>query len=79
MAEWKRRYYSDKDPEDDGYKHSFCTSCGKAAIYFPTFSFDEEELQTGVHEILTPYCPNCGAKMNIEVIAEYDWCDEAGE
>lgn len=61
---------------EDGYydKPCVCSNCGEEAKYISrfeeTFDYDmEENLQsTGYEEIReyirTPYCPNCGAKMD---------------
>lgn len=75
MAIW------DKQCQQDGYEHYCCSDCGKPAIFESTYDIDCDytEYQTGIGQYLTPYCPNCGAKMNISEIIYRDWKDDAIE
>ena len=54
----------------------FCSACNEQALYtsrdVPEYDYDWEEnlrysyTETYIEEHLTDYCPNCGAKMDLE-------------
>lgn len=60
---------------EDGYEHHFCPECGEDAIFDyvnePMYDkcLDGEmeycgDVEVGISEHITPYCPNCGARMS---------------
>ena len=55
-GEWRDRYNNKHD------NHLYeCSACGGKALY----EFYENELgQTKLKQVLSNYCPNCGAKMD---------------
>lgn len=73
MAIWEKKELDNYD-----YEHYCCSDCGKPTIFESTSDEDYDgcEYETGIGEYLTPYCPNCGAKMNVSEIIYKDWRDE---
>lgn len=66
---------------EDGYEHHRCSSCGKDAIfdYVTEPMYDEgydgewsyvADIETGISEHITDFCPSCGAKMDGDKNAE---------
>lgn len=70
------------DPDSgDGFAHHMCTACKTNAIFDYTYEDDYDEWldgewryvgqrEAGILEHLTGFCPNCGAKMDLE--AQHD-------
>lgn len=59
-VEWTPVKHGRWEEEDDAIVHGHCSSCGWSAIWQKTDVFG------------MPYCPNCGAKMNLESKNESD-------
>lgn len=59
---WKDRFNGKIDTPTPVYE---CSVCGKPALYKHCFELD---LRCTMHQVryLSPYCPNCGAKMDGE-------------
>lgn len=66
---WEEHYEN-----EDGYCHHRCTTCKSDAPFDYKYTEDWDEgidgewfslgfIVDGVNEHITPYCPNCGAKM----------------
>lgn len=60
---------------EDGYRHHMCSACKEEAIFEYLYEDDYDEMidgewdcigqiEAGINEHLTNYCPNCGAAMN---------------
>lgn len=58
----------------DSYDHHECPACGEYALFRYVYidDFDEDfdgdmvyigEIENGIEEALTPYCPFCGANL----------------
>ena len=66
------------DPDSiDGFTHHMCTVCKTDAVFDYTYEDDYDEWldgelkyigqrEAGILEHLTGFCPNCGAKMDLE-------------
>lgn len=65
------------ETEDDAYLHHKCSICNVYAPFDYKYREDWDEgmdgewyflvlVDDGINEHLTPYCPNCGAKMDLE-------------
>ena len=81
-ARWVKRTF-----ESDGYEHHVCSACGKPAPFWPIEGCDYDEMldgewdciglrQTGINELLTKHCPNCGKRLRNKTKlrhAEYGW------
>lgn len=61
----------------DGYEHHMCSVCKTYAIHNYMYDDDYDELpdggyryigriESGIFERMTMFCPNCGAKMDME-------------
>lgn len=59
----------------DGWEHHYCTNCSKDAAFWCLMKEEYDEgldgewqyiglRESGIEEILSPCCPNCGAKMD---------------
>lgn len=77
VAEVKHGKWEAYEEHEDGYVHHRCSVCKEDAIfnYEEESGYDEEidgewyyigDITVGISEQLSPYCPNCGAKMDKE-------------
>lgn len=71
------RWVEADEHTDDLYCHHKCSNCGEYATFDYKYSEDWDEgmdgewyfigiIDDGINEHLTPYCPNCGARMDGE-------------
>ena len=71
-AKWKPKYN-----KEDGYWHNVCSACKTESVFEYEYEPDYDEgldgewhyidqMECGIREHLTTYCPNCGAKMDGE-------------
>ena len=71
-AKWKPKYN-----KEDGYWHNVCSACKTESVFEYEYEPDYDEgldgewhyigqMECGIREHLTNYCPNCGAKMHKE-------------
>ncbi len=53
---------------DSGSGEYFCSNCGEYALSFKkdTLCWDDDLAEDLYEACLTDYCPNCGAKMDLE-------------
>ena len=68
-AKWKPKYN-----KEDGYWHNVCSACKTESVFEYEYEPDYDEgldgewhyidqMECGIREHLTNYCPNCGADM----------------
>ena len=71
------RWIEHEETPDDAYRHHKCSECNVNAPFDYNMREDWDEgmdgewdslglVDDGINEHLTDYCPNCGAKMDLE-------------
>ena len=71
------RWIEHEETQEDAYSHHKCSECNVNAPFYYKMREDWDEgmdgewysiglVDDGINEYLTDYCPNCGAKMEVD-------------